>query len=969
MLNATTSPGTKRSESVATPGEEVSILRIHGDFQNICSYIYPDLSQIVSLGGNHIDLLKKSVPNVKSDLNDYEDFDLIGPTGDNLGVPLLLPLTIGIEFEQKVYASSPKTRTLSVNVDSLSMMLSTEDSEVIDSVIKKWMRKSNSQVQSRTYVFDVIFDTERLGIGLRKEGGKVVVDHVGVASHQEVIESGDVLHAINGILIANGDKVALSDMVRRLATEPRPLTITFARNLSDSDQTEDLQAKESGSSSVLTEGELYQGTYDSLELSLASAVVTIMEKEVTLFRGNASSFEVGCKLSKTNTTVYRIDVSSKIQIDYYNLRVWGWEPFLEPGGLFLSAEYQEPRKGPRELSIELGDRPGGPLCFNVTDAVVETVSRFWEWRRHTENEFEAGNTFLTVPDSNGEAAYVSRKAANAALTFAQRQKQDSAKPCIFRNRSGVSVAFVQQKKESSRDAEGLARSGSFVAVGEYCGLQGFKSSDVTVVSNGEETKFRVDVLPGSQGAKRARRFPPLTVALQAVTNVQVQPLVDLEITRAGETTLPLSFKQNDDDSAEEPACGRHWVSWSVEQSDERTVLTLGSSIRVVSLLQESIDVGVEIMERGQDEFGDIKPVGTCRCASPLFLPVWLGMKRCRWRCCARVAGGSTYLPLFTVSEEGTADTEQLVESYLEFPSLGGQLRKNYLAVSAEERRGILTVFIDCAMTLRNLLPTSIQWELTDSPPQQLLVVDGIPSTSSLNVHGNTLASGGSTGVFSEGFEQFCIRFCITEEPAWSTWVSLSLECCRTVNPSRESSPGRETNKMLVTRCANIADSFGFSLPIGVRITKKDRGVVVVVHAELWFTNLTSLPLVFGCPQEHTIDPKDRYEAESGASELSAAEAALKEISSLFESGEDGKAIERERLKQKARAADIIRIPAQNGPSITEECFEYIEVDYSTVKRRWWASESHLSPRENITEIEEDGTTWHWLDNAWVSSPM
>jgi hypothetical protein len=53
-------------------------------------------------------------------------------------------------------------------------------------------------------------------------------------------------------------------------------------------------------------------------------------------------------------------------------------------------------------------------------------------------------------------------------------------------------------------------------------------------------------------------------------------------------------------------------------------------------------------------------------------------------------------------------------------------------------------------------------------------------------------------------------------------------------------------------------------------------------------------------------------------------------------------------------------------SVTEECFEYIEVEASTVKRRWWASEDPQSIRSNLTLIDDDHGDWHWLDKSWVS---
>merc|ERR1711981_538099 len=123
-------------------------------------------------------------------------------------------------------------------------------------------------------------------------------------------------------------------------------------------------------------------------------------------------------------------------------------------------------------------------------------------------------------DADEEKLLVSRKAANAALKFARRQKHHKGKPFVFRNTTGLSVAFVKQKhgdRTYSRDLNG-----SSVAVGEYNGLQAYENSEITVVANGEESLFHVDVIPETGGVHGkpttnendgdgGGRFPFLTV--------------------------------------------------------------------------------------------------------------------------------------------------------------------------------------------------------------------------------------------------------------------------------------------------------------------------------------------------------------------------------------------------------------------------------------------------------------------------
>ena len=97
--------------------------------------------------------------------------------------------------------------------------------------------------------------------------------------------------------------------------------------------------------------------------------------------------------------------------------------------------------------------------------------------------------------------------------------------------------------------------------------------------------------------------------------------------------------------------------------------------------------------------------------------------------------------------------------------------------------------------------------------------------------------------------------------------------------------------------------------------------------------------------------------------------ALKEMSSLFETGEEGTGLQQPTSRNNNCVTEVCRFPAQSGVVITEECFEYIKVnvDQSTILRRWWASEDPQSLQEDITVVEEDGSDWQWLDKAWVSN--
>ena len=86
-----------------------------------------------------------------------------------------------IEFEQIEKGQAPKERTLAISVDPLSVMLSSEDVQLIRSVLKQWSSepKASSEQNGRAHLFHVVFRSQRLGLGLRKESGQIVVDYVG----------------------------------------------------------------------------------------------------------------------------------------------------------------------------------------------------------------------------------------------------------------------------------------------------------------------------------------------------------------------------------------------------------------------------------------------------------------------------------------------------------------------------------------------------------------------------------------------------------------------------------------------------------------------------------------------------------------------------------------------------------------------------------------------------------------------
>lgn len=975
------------SASGATKDQDGAVIQVNADFQNISSHIHPDVSDFLVLHRRGGEDLASVSP---LEINRYAESDSPGE-GNDPGIPLLLPLTIGIEFEQVGRFQSPTRRSLFVNMDPLSILVSFEDLQLIKAVMNKLPSKQSSQkTGTRTNLYDVVFHSKKLGLALRKESDAIVVDNVTESAHQESIQAGDAIHAINGIVVSNLEKtLSLSDIVSRLASEPRPTRITLAR-------TTDSFFSDNGDGSAIapsTDG-AYKSSVDKFDFSLSAAVFTVMDKEVPLARGQLSTTELGSQLSRTNGTILNLNFSSTVGIEYYNLRVWGWEPLLEQGCVFLSAEYQEPCQGPRELAFEIGDQLKGPLCVNVTDASAEIMNRILVWGQETEEDDDDNFDVALIDehmlsdseadrDTDEEKLLVSRKAANAALKFARRQRHHKGKPFVFRNTTGLSVAFVKQKhgdRTYSRDLNG-----SSVAVGEYNGLQAYENSEITVVANGEESLFHVDVIPETGGVHRkptsndndgdgGGRFPLLTVALQTVNGVTIEPLRDLQISRPEESLVPLEFVRKEDGNLEDTTPCQQWVTWLVDQeNEEKTVVTLGSALHIVSLsLTSTFELGIETGVCENKLYDDtlVNSIGTVRFGTPFYLPLWLGFRQTAWRCSIKPihsAGDYRFAPLFESAPDGTINFSFHSKKHIECRAKREDTSSMWLAAVHEQDDEIFAISVDCSLSVCNLLPTDIEWEVASSTSNEILDGSTLREDFLVKSAENVLKTGACAEVFVES-GALKAHFRRKQDVRWSTWASLAVQPKKKQRKEKGIGGAHRGEGNASSLSVELKDSFGVPLTLGVRIAEKVCGLEVTLYAEFWFSNCTSLPLVFGCPKDQVFS-QIQNEIDMPSNEVSAAQAALKEMSSLFETGEEGTGLQQPTSRNNSCVTEVCRFPAQSGVVITEECFEYIKVnvDQSTILRRWWASEDPQSLQEDITGVEEDGSDWQWLDKAWVSN--
>lgn len=941
-------------------GDALSELTVTADFQDVSSYMAPEICDIIAIEELHSAMLAcvLTCPNPLPSIDRQRGFSL-----DDVGIPVLLPLTVSIEFDEKRRCKAPKERSIGVNIDPLSILLSHEDLELVKAVAHSWTSKpKKSRQKQHRYLFDVTFYSKRLGLGLKKQQDHIVVDNRGNATDLDRLLNGDALYAINGQIICDAQEITLSEMVHRLAAEQRPLRLTFLRNVDINSDVQDSGAK--------SRPDVMVGTVDNVDISLAKAVVTMMENEVPLFRGSISTSKITCQLTRSEGTNVSFDLSTSVGIDYYNLRIWGWEPFIEPGVIVVSSTFQETVHGPRELAFEIGDKGSG-LFMNVTDSLGETVSKLLEWRKNQADDVNI-DEFIEATDADRSFSLaddlVSRKAANVALRFATRQKNDSAKPFIFRNKTGLSVAFAQHNRGTGVLYMPSKRNLSD-AVGDYKGLATFHPSEIMIVADDEEIKFRVDIaLDITEGERqsvageRISKFPALTMSLQETDGIIADPFERLPINRPGISLLPLSFS-NRHDTTLKTCPGRQWVTWQVEYVNEKTVVTLGSSIRVVSELEVSVLLGIELNISEGEAFDPRKvmPIGSVRTGSTFYLPLWIAMQRSHSRCSVMLQGDFQFTPLFYVSTDGSVRLAATVSNCIEcIPTKTSSNQSAWLAISSTSDRGIEIINIDCSISLRNLLPSSMDWEIGEDSLGCIDIIDGMTAQNR-----QPLKSGKQAEILSQGWYLKKIRLRPSFESSWSAWTPLMLTVPpispRKINDDARDDVGEES-AVTVLCLVSVKDGMNIPLSMGLRVAQKSSGIDVTVYTELWCTNCTPFNIAFGCLTKQIFEPSERNG--KGITEFSAAEATLNEISALFESGDAGAGLSQSDNRTRELSNDIIRLPGQVAPYIVEECFEYLEVEGINVRRRWWAGEDALSPRINISANGRLQEEFDWIDKNW-----
>jgi hypothetical protein len=546
--------------------------------------------------------------------------------------------------------------------------------------------------------------------------------------------------------------------------------------------------------------------------------------------GKSASF---AKCSDASEVIMKACIESVVGIEYYNPRLAIWEPLLEPCRLRFVMERQAgnaatdpPRPG--HLSILMSDGENsvtgrkvsknggisGTVAVNLTDAAAEvlfTAVSDWHRRRISKaisstmsDDKVPKKLFMSEGVSLGTSISSRRKAthevAMVAAKVAKKHEDEAsggvAKPFILRNRTGVSIEFhLQNSIEAKR-----------------------------VVENNCEVRFNIDLFAtsktqsGSISSSLVRSYgqaqPFLCILLNPMIGVS-DPLTDLPVMKVGQYFRRLRVR-NEADGEEVPLL----LSWTVDISNNRRVLTLSGSVRVDSLISGvPIEIGVKAFKANpkiekETEFlptrnDEVFSVGVARPGSPCFLPIWLCeqdfvtvhirpvsrtlqsknaeetsyawstnslleyAKICVKGAADKVGAHQLKVTGWRWQRSGTSQPQEIkaktalcepkgferlpaflhysVDAYepcanANFPLSDDNKAKAFVEEGIEAASMLIEVSIASTLTIRNLLPVAMEWEVIKNDSslketQRTILLDGSGLRARQHRYGNELAFG------------------------------------------------------------------------------------------------------------------------------------------------------------------------------------------------------------------------------------
>lgn len=719
------------------------------------------------------------------------------PRGDARDKPLIEKLAFSVELTQNT--KNCNAYECIADVDPIVLRTSVSDFVLLREL-------STTMLMTERVIHDgsgkpfrtltVAFHSEKLGIALRRQGFKVVVDSLNDCSALKV-RQGDCIYAINGEVVFDHPNENMAKIVDRLQSTKRPISITFCRPTTEE----------------ISPDRPVQGVDIRGEISVAGISLIMTETDIPLFcfQAKGSTVQFSRDLQSAREIV-NCDCSSSLSLDYYNLRVWNWEPFFSPCELFLSiSRHSDPVSG-EDIAIEIGDRTCS-LDFTSTDAFFETLKRATQ-RLYREPQITHNQVFH-------DAGEVEHKITQLANSLADQQTRGSQRHFVFRNRTGISLAFARSTQYKGT----VNQNNELCAVGGYLGLSSYSPAEVSIVGSGEDLPFSLILQEESSTGRTdpASSCLGVTVALQEINGVSSQPFENLPLIRSNEVVLPLGIPHDDGQEVK-----NDWVTWSVDHVEDKCVVSMGTSLRVTSLIHDRVEIGVYCGSLDRCILRDVRRLATISLDGSYDLPLWLPLRKIQWHCFFRLNEGAPFNLLFSVSNSGKVSLRSSADGKVECKSSSASSPSCWLAIYRQDLNGICSIVLDSSISIRNLLPVPIDWQVKEN---QSSVIDGSVERC------QTLHTGCFADVLCRQSETMFLRFRPkSKDIQWSDWTSVSSSR-RTGSKNATPSVDEDDYKLTV-------HDYLKSLTIGVRVCKKNNGVDVVLYSDLWWVNALFATLMF-----------------------------------------------------------------------------------------------------------------------------
>ncbi len=242
---------------------------------------------------------------------------------------------------------------------------------------------------------------------------------------------------------------------------------------------------------------------------------------------------------------------------------------------------------------------------------------------------------INIVDMKKEAV---QNAAHAALIYARRRGLESkgtngAKPFVLRNKTGMKLSFVPQIQQNLLNGENDNDLDSI-----YFDLKKFLSSSITEIDDGDEACFSMNTIESDDLTSEAGllykngnkirtydgQFPLLSVSLQCPNASRVEIAKDLSVVKIGKKLRRLKVQKDTGINTEE---GHINVVWSVELEHNRRIITISSAVTLASSkCSIPIEIGIKLWD--DDAIYDyknegIKSIGFAAPDRSCYLPLWI----------------------------------------------------------------------------------------------------------------------------------------------------------------------------------------------------------------------------------------------------------------------------------------------------------------------------------------------------------